>query len=119
MFCSDRYTRSGYNAPESYPGKSFHESAVRGSVKRTRSRSPNRNGSSLWGDRQVRSRSRSRSVERYDRAPPARERSPRHNFYKTGVEWARSPPLLKNSQRLSPRAAREDELEEGMIPADE
>lgn len=90
---------------------------VRGPVKRSRSRSPHRGGSG-WGDRRGRSRSRSRSVDRFDRAPPARERSPGRSFHKIMLGSGRSPPPLRN-QRLSPRPGREDEEEEGMIPADE
>lgn len=120
MPSSGRYLRGhDVGAPAgSYQGKSFHESMARGPVKRSRSRSPYR-GVSGRGDRRGRSRSRSRSVDRFERAPPARQRSPARGFHKAVLGSGRSPSPVRNQRLSPPRVEREEEEEEGMIPADD
>ncbi|KAK2973315.1 hypothetical protein RJ640_027958 [Escallonia rubra] len=136
----DRYGRNGpgSDAPVSFHNRSFHETMVRAGDMPRRSRSPNKG--SGWVDQRgkARSRSRSRSVDRF---PPARERSPPRSFHKAMMERARSPPRKGDNAREAVDSAGrglpserhdgdgyangprpnfgEEEEEEGMIPADE
>ncbi|XP_057464267.1 ATP-dependent RNA helicase-like protein DB10 [Actinidia eriantha] len=108
---SDKYGRGFNDSVEgsgSYHNKSFHESMARagGGARRSRSRSRSRspNKVSGWGDHRsskARSRSHSRSPVRYDRVPPARERSPLHSFRKPMTERSKSPPPPQH-KRVSP-----------------
>ncbi|PSS35231.1 ATP-dependent RNA helicase-like protein [Actinidia chinensis var. chinensis] len=108
---SDKYGRGFNDSVEgsgSYHNKSFHESMARagGGARRSRSRSRSRspNKVSGWGDHRsskARSRSHSRSPVRYDRAPPARERSPLRSFRKPMTERSKSPPPPQH-KRVSP-----------------
>ncbi|XP_024996140.1 ATP-dependent RNA helicase-like protein DB10 isoform X2 [Cynara cardunculus var. scolymus] len=83
-----------------FQGKSFHERMFGGGEKRERSRSPPNKGGSGWGV----SRSRSRSPERFDNAPPVR------SFHQAMMERAAA--AAAASRTNGPQA---DDEEEGMI----
>ncbi|KAE8021522.1 hypothetical protein FH972_007406 [Carpinus fangiana] len=93
-----------------------------------RSRSPN--AGSAFGDRSKswnRDRSRSRSPDRYDRVPQARERSPVRSFHQAMMERNRSSqngeatrePKDGGGFAKGPHSSYLGEEEEGMIPQDE
>ena len=99
-----------------------------------------KNGSGSWNQVRSRSRSRSRSPNRFNRAPPARERSPVLSFHKTMLDKGNSgggthdnPDNNNKDSRRSPRDRMDgggyekssrtsyprEEDEEGMIHQDE
>ncbi|KAL0554853.1 hypothetical protein IC582_008781 [Cucumis melo] len=120
------------------PVRSFHQSMMeRSNIPPRGIENASKNGSGSWNQVRSRSRSRSRSPNRFNRAPPARERSPILSFHKTVLDKGNSGGTHDNldnkDSRRSPRDRTDgggyekssrssyprEEDEEGMIPQDE
>ncbi|KAJ7970819.1 putative Dead box ATP-dependent RNA helicase [Quillaja saponaria] len=124
------------NGPERSGGRGFdydsHDRLDRGyhaGLERGRSQSRSPDKGSGWGDYNksfTRDRSRSRSLDRNERAPPGREHSPVYSFHKAMMERGRSSPSQAQRGPASPHGGGKEnfgksnyEEEEGMIPDEE
>ncbi|XP_011652287.1 DEAD-box ATP-dependent RNA helicase 46 [Cucumis sativus] len=132
--------RSG-PARDRSPVRSFHQAMMeRSNIPPRGVENASKNGSGSWNQVRSRSCSRSRSPNRFNRAPPARERSPVLSFHKTMLDKGNSgggthdnPDNNNKDSRRSPRDRMDgggyekssrtsyprEEDEEGMIPQDE